>query len=450
MANKYLRSTDGADADNGSTWLLGNATMAGLAADMATGDDGFASQDHAESDAGTTAMVITFPGTIASPNRVIFANDAAQPPTSLAATGSLTRTSTGISATLTFAGSFVMVGGTYTVWTSSATAFKFGNADTDVQTYDGSKFIVTNANTAVRMQVGHSATTARNSITFKNCTFKFAGTAQGFSVQRGKMVWDGGGLDAAGSAITSLFPTALASGVTSVLLKNFNASPAASSFDIVGSAFSCTGDITMRRCKLPASWTGGLFTTEPNMPDFRISMYNCDSGDTNYKFLVGDRQGTMRDETTVVMTGGASDESTPISAKVTTTANANETLTPFYTDWMAKRNTAVGTAKTITIEIIHDSVTDLTIADLALEVDVLATSGVPLGSNVSTKRSPLDTSTTALTSSSVTWTTTGLTNPRKQKLTVSATLQEVGYILARLICMKPSYTFWYNVEIGIS
>lgn len=444
MANKRLRSTDGNDADDGSTWALANATMDGLIADMAAGDDGFVSQSHAESDAGTTAMSLTFPGTIASPNRVIFCNDSADPPTSLASTGSLTRTGTSISATLIFAGCFTMIGGTYSVSTSSASAFKFGNTDTDVQIYDSATFIVTNANAAVRMQIGAAVSTARNSVTFDACTFKFANAAQGFSIQRGTFEFNGGGLDAAGSAITSLFPTALASGATDVKIKNFDVSYADSSFNILGAAFGCSGNIVLDRCKLPTSWTGGLFSSDPTVSNLRISMYNCDSADTNYKILVGDRQGTLRDETTLVITGGASE-----TWKVTTSANANEALTPFYSDFMLQRITSVGTAKTLTFEILHDSLTDLTDADVYPEVEFLGTNGTPLGVKVSGKR-PVLSGSTPLAASTAAWTTTGLTNPRKQKVTIEITPQEIGNVLARLVFGKPSYTAWMNPEFSIT
>lgn len=446
---KYLRSTDGNDADAGSSWALSNATMVGLAANLAAGEDGYFSQDHAESEAGTTSMTITFPGTLGSPNRIIGVSDAAEPPAALNGAGSLTRTSTSITATLVFAGSFVLVGGTYTVGSSSSSSIKFGSGDTDVQTYVDATFIVTNTSTVARIVVGASATSARASITHSHSTFKFANAAQGFSVQRGRMMFNGGGLDAAGAAITSLFPTALASGVTRVEIKNFDVSSAASTLNILGAAFGCTGSVTLNRVKLPASWTGSLFSSEPTMPDFRISMYNCDSGDTNYKLLVGDRQGTMRDETTLVMTGGASDGTTGISWKVVTSANANEALTPFETNWISQWNTSVGASKTITVEILHDSTTDLTDAEIWLEAEYLGTSGVPLGMSASGQRDALSTA-TPHASSTVTWTTTGLTNPRKQKLTLAFTAQEIGNVLVRLMIGKSNWTGWINPEFSIT
>mgnify|MGYP003394608494 FL=1 len=48
MADRYGRSTDGADGDGGTTWALAKATLAGLAAIDAAGDRIFLSQAHAE------------------------------------------------------------------------------------------------------------------------------------------------------------------------------------------------------------------------------------------------------------------------------------------------------------------------------------------------------------------------------------------------------------------
>ena len=449
MANKYLRSTDGNDADDGSTWALANATMVGLAADMAAGDDAYISQAHAETDSTSTAMTIAFPGTLGSPNRIVGASDAAEPPTTLNGAGSLTRTGTSSTATLSFAGCFELTGGVYSVATSGAGAIRFAASDDDVQTYNGCTFKLSNNNSVPRILYGASASGAKNLVIQNNCQFEFANASQGFNLQKGLYVWNGGELTAGSAGITRLFATALANGQTNAVVKNFDLSKASSAFDMCAINFSCAGEIVLNRCKLPASWSGGLFDGLPLNPFFHVSMYNCDSGDTNYKILVGDLQGTLRDETTLVMTGGATDETTPIAWKITTNAGANETLTPFYTDWMAKRNASVGSAVTITVEILHDSTTDLTDGDIWLEVECLGTSGVPLGTFTSGKRGVLATAADH-TNSSVTWTTTGLTNPNKQYLTVSVTPQEVGNIMVRVMVAKASYTVYINPEFSIT
>ena len=71
----YVRSTDGDNADNGSTWALAKATLAGAFAAAAAGDTIWVSQAHAETQG--SAMTLTSPGTVANPCYVMCGNDAA-------------------------------------------------------------------------------------------------------------------------------------------------------------------------------------------------------------------------------------------------------------------------------------------------------------------------------------------------------------------------------------
>src|SRR3990167_9027284 len=90
MATLYVRSTDGSDADTGATWALAKASLAGAFAAASAGDTIYVSQVHAETQA--SAMTLTSPGTAASPVRVLCVNDAAEPPTALATTATVTTT----------------------------------------------------------------------------------------------------------------------------------------------------------------------------------------------------------------------------------------------------------------------------------------------------------------------------------------------------------------------
>src|SRR3990167_2296817 len=88
MANIYVRSTDGSDADDGSTWALAKATLAGALAIATSADTIWVSQNHAETAAGNKSH--TFPTTPGL--RVLCGNDAAEPPTALATTATVTTT----------------------------------------------------------------------------------------------------------------------------------------------------------------------------------------------------------------------------------------------------------------------------------------------------------------------------------------------------------------------
>ncbi len=92
MADLYVRSTDGSDSDNGTTWALAKATLTGVAAIDAAGDRIFVSQAHAESTG--SAVTLAFAGTPANPVKLICGDDAAAPPTAVATTATATATTT--------------------------------------------------------------------------------------------------------------------------------------------------------------------------------------------------------------------------------------------------------------------------------------------------------------------------------------------------------------------
>jgi hypothetical protein len=215
-------------------------------------------------------------------------------------------------------------------------------------------------------------------------------------------------------------------------------------------ASSAPGTIEFRNCKLPASWTGSLMQSGSTQAGWRVSMYNCDSADTNYRLWVEDFWGSIKSETTLVKSGGASDGVTALSWKMVTNSNANNAIGMLVTDSIVIWNSAVGTSKTLTIDILHDNATNLTDAEVWVEVEYLGTSGYPLGSLVSDQLSNPLSSAADQAASSATWTTTGLTNPNKQKLEVSFTPQEAGLVRARVYLAKPSYTIYVDPKAIIS
>jgi hypothetical protein len=179
-------------------------------------------------------------------------------------------------------------------------------------------------------------------------------------------------------------------------------------------------------------------------------MYNCDSGTTNYRLWIETYAGSIKSETTLVKTGGASDGTTALSWKLTTTANANETIAPLITDDMAIWIDSTGSTKTISVDILHNSATALTDAEVWLEIDYLGSSAQPLGTPASDKRATVLTTAANQTTSSATWTTTGMTNPIKQKLEVTFTPNMKGFVYARVCLAKASYTIYVDPEPVIS
>jgi hypothetical protein len=175
-------------------------------------------------------------------------------------------------------------------------------------------------------------------------------------------------------------------------------------------------------------------------------MFNCDSGDTHYHYRRATQFGTMQDESTIVRQGGQSDGTTTLSYKMVSNANAKQICPLDSMEWVHYIAAAqVGSSRTLTIELVHDSVTALKDNEIWLEAMYLGTSGVPLGTIGSEGIDVLATG-ASQTSSSTTWTTTGLTNPNKQKLVFTFTPQEEGYIHYTVRLGKASYTVYVDMK----
>lgn len=196
-------------------------------------------------------------------------------------------------------------------------------------------------------------------------------------------------------------------------------------------------------CKLGSSVT--LTTgSSPGQGGSVVRLVNCDSADTNYRYEYQAYQGSIVNETTIVRTSGASDGTTPVSRKMVSNANAK-----FYSplvdsfDDIIIWNETTGSSKTLTIEVVSDGVT-FKDDELWLEVEYLGTSGFPLSSLAHDRKTNPLASGTNQDTSSVTWTTTGLSSPVKQKLVATFTPQEKGPIRARVMLAKASSTVYID------
>lgn len=283
-----------------------------------------------------------------------------------------------------------------------------------------------------------------------NCTFKFSNASQYIrcstsGVGRSLIIY-GGGLASGTSAVTTLFT--ITDGAQRIECFDFDASAASSSFNIFAGGQN-RGIGTIANSKLPASWSGSLVSGTLTIGE-RYSLYNCDSGNTNYRLSIASYAGNITDETTLVKTGGATDGTTGISWKCVTTANADDLVSPLKTDWMAVWNDTTGSSKTITVDILHDSATSLTDGDVWLEVEYLGTSSYPLAIIATDQRSSILATPADQSSSSATWTTTGMSNANKQKLEVTLTPQIKGVVRCRVNVAKASYTIYVDPEPVIS
>jgi hypothetical protein len=217
--------------------------------------------------------------------------------------------------------------------------------------------------------------------------------------------------------------------------------------------------MVMRNCKMPAGWTGDITNAAITTPGCRVVMDNCSSSTLNYIHRISDIAGKLREETTLVRSGGASDGVTPISWRIDTTSYCLFPNSPFKTGEFVIYNSAVGTAKTVTVEILHDAGVAAGKGSGAgyafrndevwLEVQYLGDTASPLGSIINNEVDVV-TAPSNQPSSTATWTTTGMTTPMTQKLQVTITPQVIGFIHVRVCATTPGKTFYVDPSITVA
>lgn len=443
MANIYVRSTDGSDADNGSTWALAKATLAGAAAIAVAGDTVYVSQAHSESN--TSNLTLTWAGTLANPVKVYCVNDAAEPPTALATTAAIVKTG---GASITIDGSVYSYGVGYT----SNGSLQFGTGSTAGRVIQIFEACTLRADGQFNMPGSSDA----GMLEFINCTLRFNGT--GNFINLGHRLRISGGSVVSGSVTPTnlIYPGQNGRGGT-VEIEGFDFSNFASTFSLFQAAnLSWSGRHVVRNCKLPTSWSGSLINGTITGIGTRVEMHNCDAGDTNYRFRVQDYTGQINSETTIYRTGGASDGTTPISWRMASNANTLFPAVPLESPELpAVWNTSVGSSKTATVEIVHDGATALTDGEVWLEVQYLSASGFPLASFVSDRKTLLAAGAAQATSAAA-WTGDTGTGPNGSatwntlKMECTFTPQEAGYIQARVYLAKASTTVFVDPKITVA
>lgn len=442
MTDYYVRSTDGNNADSGLTWALAKATIAGACAVASAGDRIFVSQSHAESASGPTS--ITPGNSRAAPTQIICGNDAAEPPTALATSATVTTTTTG---TLSFNGYMYVYGISFR--TSVGGGFiTFGSSGTSsIQVHDTCEFQLTANNGANRI---NTTAQAGQYCEWRNCWIKFANSGQRISTLTagGVFRWIGGGALSGTTSPTILFQPGSV-GNNTVLMEDLDLSNFGTGFDIFDPVSGTQFIATIRNSKLPASWAGDLVTSITDATNWRVSMYNCASDTANYRLWIESYAGTIKDETTLIRSGGASDGVTGISWKMVSGSGTVYPTHVLQSDEILYWNNNTGASVTATIHILRDSATNLTDGEIWVEVNYLGNASQPNGTLITDAKADVLATAADQASSSETWTTTGMANPNKQKLAVTFTPNMRGWIIARVFLAKPSTTVYVCPKLDI-
>lgn len=454
MANIYVSSVDGSDADNGSTWALAKATLTGALAIATNADTIWLDPSHAESTAG--AVTLTCPS---SQGLRILCADArtSEPPTGLATSASVAVGAA--SAGMTFAGFAYIYGVQFLGGTgnsSSSLVSILPNATPGGLVFDNSVLQVRTANASARLELGQNAGSTDDNlyIALLNCTVKFGATGQTISVKHGQINIKGLTLDGAGSIPTTLF--SLAGGTHPSIVVEASDLSGRAFTNLLNVGAASPASLLVRNCKIPASMvvTTG---THPGIGGPIVRMHNCDDGSTNYRIAEASWAGSVVSDTSVYNDAGADDGSGQgFSWKMTTNANA---LFPFallespeFVQW----NTATGSSKTVTVEIVHDGATAFKDNEVWLEVQYLSATGAPLGAVVTDRMANVLSTAAAQATSTATWTGDTGTGPNGSstwntlKLECSFTPQKAGYIHAKVVMAVPSKTVYVDPLITVS
>jgi hypothetical protein len=450
MTDRYLRSTDGSNSDTGATWALAKATLAGvISTPLVAGETCYVSQVHTEVSA--SSLTYTLPGTLASPTRIICGNDGAEPPTAVAAAAAISTTG---ASSISINGSGLIQGIVFTCGNgANAANFSILGLSAAVQRYDSCDFIHADTHTSAVMIFGLSLADASSRLTFKDCRFKQPATNGNAISLRGPVHINGGSfISGTLTPTVGIFAVGTQSRDSDFLCENFDFSNCAADSKLFKTPVASNAYGLIRNCKLPASWTGTLITSAIAQAGYTVEMRNCSSGATVYRLWHESYPGTIRDDANAVKASGAADAVGGYSLKMTTLAGASE-INPLRLLELQFDNTSVGVSKTATVELIHDSATALTDAEIWGEVHSLNTSGSAQGTMVSCQRaSPLTTAANQ-TSSAVSWSgsvVSGMSNANKQKLVVTFTPQVAGRYVFKVFLGKASKTVYVDGAVTVA
>ena len=278
---------------------------------------------------------------------------------------------------------------------------------------------------------------------------KVYGTTRVFDVGNfGLIHWRGGAVDTGGSGSARFWRTGTnhCSGIIedvdlSDLGRGVSAAYLYSAADQSGTLLYVT------RCKLPDD--AGFVLAESRDSYYnsgKLILHHCSSANQTYDFYERSYEGTVEDSTSIYRSGGASDGTTAISAKMVSSAGCADNLIALESipihGW-----TSSTTEKTFTVEGVWDSATNIQNDEIWLELEYPADNSSGLGAIAKDKCAILGTPADQ-TASTETWTGTGgFSNENKFKLSVTVTPGKAGPVTAKVYLAKASTTVYIDPMI---
>lgn len=435
-------------ANNGTSWADAYTTLAAVITAQGSNPTRiFVASDHSE----LVSAALTFPAAVQSQQYQLISVDRTSgfPPTVEQAGASIRSTD---SVDLTLNNSFYSKGVFWAAGNGGATTRNIVlshsvNGLPHVYRIIGGGLELKNTAAASRIIIGGAGLAPRNSEAFiEGSELRFGNVGQGVQSRNCAIfIRDG---NTAGSAITEFIKSFSDVGA-SLEVFGVDLSSCATGINLLAANITGAGQAIFNCIKMPTGWTGDLIGTLPVNSALTAIATNVDAGDTNYRMSMTGGAYRVRSETAIYRNGGASNGTTPISWKYEIAS------TPIYPVHVTESlpiirwNETTGSPVTATIHVLTDGVT-LHDDDAWLEVVYLDAAGNPLGALVSDERPSQLAAAADQDASTATWTTTGITSPVKQKLSVTFTPQEKGFIQARVRVARSSTTIYVcpNVEVA--
>lgn len=344
------------------------------------GDTIFVSSAHAATQ--TTALTLTL---VAGVSVLCVTENGASRPTAL--TTGASEACTG-NVVLTLAGSGYIYGVTFSQSSSAATAMSIGGTSSGIQTLESCSFVLLGTGAAQIRLLG-SIGGAHSTLVLKNPGVKFSAAGQYIWPRYGRLVIDGGSLLSGGTSPTNLIGSA--SDELDCVVSGLDLTNAAAGINLIAATGAGNGVIRFRNIKMPASWSGTIGASTGNT--VRIEADNVDSAATNNRLWGSTVFGTIKNEATLVRTGGANDGVLAGTLVMDSSSSAGYPTEPLETREIARYypGTAAevsawtaGASKTVTLQLIHNSQGGgtggrLTNAEFSADVQYLGTASSTLG-----------------------------------------------------------------------
>ena len=465
MGTFYVRSTNGSDSNNGSSWAQAKQTITGALNACSPGDLIYVSQAHDYYVGGN--IIYPSKGSVTNPVVVVCVNDSVQPPNSLATTASENNISSTNDVTFSTQSYIHWYGINFK---SSRNIYFPPNS---MGSLFERCFFQTTSSTQGNMYVYGGSLCSYNTLRFINTTFSFTWTGSSFQFNNNwnwlyhtsNNWWTGilnwmmntsvllKGCLFIGASVVSLFNIATSNLNITLTAENCDLSLLGSQSSLIGQPNNAMppSKFYFRNCKL--SSTASLFDTGltyAKRPD--VYFDNCDAGSNNLRNEVYKFQGNMSRSTTVWRTGGANNGNNGYSYVLSSNLNTSFTLpidSAAISMWCGQTNIQ----KTVTVSFVHDSTSTIGPNDIWADLEYQGNSSAPISSFASTKSStyPLFIGGgTGIVDDSTTWTTPGLVNSTFQKFQFQFTPRIPGLLVVKVYLAKPNYTVYIDPMIVLS